>query len=146
MEVICEFIDKHYKVGNCEDVLMLLDCLHIYCDNYLKTKVTSQSDDDYAKEINLISIALSFCIESAQVCSHDNNGIYRSNCYAFRSYKGEEISELLNSRLSYFYFTHQYVFCAMQSVKNLSLQRYQLPVTEDAANVAYLVKHFVSMM
>lgn len=140
MEVICEFIDKHYKVGNCEDVLMLLDCLHIYCDNYLKTKVTSQSDDDYAKEINLISIALSFCIESAQVCSHDNNGIYRSNCYAFRSYKGEEISELLNSRLSYFYFTHQYVFCAMQSVKNLSLQRYQLPVTEDAANVAYLVK------
>lgn len=28
----------------------------------------------------------------------------------------------------------------MQSVKNLSLQRYQLPVTEDAANVAYLVK------
>lgn len=140
MEVICEFIDKHYKVGNCEDVLMLLDCLHIYCDNYLKTKVTSQSDDDYAKEINLISIALSFCIESAQVCSHDNNGIFRSNCYAFRSYKGEEISELLNSRLSYFYFTHQYVFCAMQSVKNLSLQRYQLPVTEDAANVAYLVK------
>lgn len=140
MEVICEFIDKHYKVGNCEDVLMLLDCLHIYCDNYLKTKVTSQSDDDYAKEINLISIALSFCIESAQVCSHDNNGIYRSNCYAFRSYKGEEISELLNSRLSYFYFTHQYVFCAMQSVKNLSLQRYQLPVTENAANVAYLVK------
>lgn len=140
MEVICEFIDKHYKVGNCEDVLMLLDCLHIYCDNYLKTKVTSQSDDDYAKEINLISIALSFCIESAQVCSHDNNGIYRSNCYAFRSYKGEEISELLNSRLSYFYFTHQYVFFAMQSVKNLSLQRYQLPVTEDAANVAYLVK------
>lgn len=140
MEVICEFIDKHYKVGNCEDVLMLLDCLHIYCDNYLKTKVTSQSDDDYAKEINLISIALSFCIESAQVCSHDNNGIYRSNCYAFRSYKCEEISELLNSRLSYFYFTHQYVFCAMQSVKNLSLQRYQLPVTEDAANVAYLVK------
>lgn len=140
MEVICEFIDKHYKVGNCEDVLMLLDCLHIYCDNYLKTKVTSQSDDDYAKEINLISIALSFCIESARVCSHDNNGIYRSNCYAFRSYKGEEISELLNSRLSYFYFTHQYVFCAMQSVKNLSLQRYQLPVTEDAANVAYLVK------
>lgn len=140
MEVICEFIDKHYKVGNCEDVLMLLDCLHIYCDNYLKTKVTSQSDDDYAKEINLISIALSFCIESAQVCSHDNNGIYRSNCYAFRSYKGEEITELLNSRLSYFYFTHQYVFCAMQSVKNLSLQRYQLPVTEDAANVAYLVK------
>lgn len=140
MEVICEFIDKHYKVGNCEDVLMLLDCLHIYCDNYLKTKVTSQSDDDYAKEINLISIALSFCIESAQVCSHDNNGIYRSNCYTFRSYKGEEISELLNSRLSYFYFTHQYVFCAMQSVKNLSLQRYQLPVTEDAANVAYLVK------
>ena len=140
MEVICEFIDKHYKVGNCEDVLMLLDCLHIYCDNYLKTKVTSQSDDDYAKEINLISIALSFCIESAQVCSHDNNGIYRSNCYAFRSYKGEEISELLNSRLSYFYFTHQYVFCAMQSVKNLSLQRYQLPITENAANVAYLVK------
>lgn len=140
MEVICEFIDKHYKVGNCEDVLMLLDCLHIYCDNYLKTKVTSQSDDDYAKEINLISIALSFCIESARVCSHDNNGIYRSNCYAFRPYKGEEISELLNSRLSYFYFTHQYVFCAMQSVKNLSLQRYQLPVTEDAANVAYLVK------
>lgn len=140
MEVICEFIDKHYKVGNCEDVLMLLDCLHIYCDNYLKTKVTSQSDDDYAKEINLISIALSFCIESAQVCSHDNNGIYRSNCYAFRSYKGEEILELLNSRLSYFYFTHQYVFFAMQSVKNLSLQRYQLPVTEDAANVAYLVK------
>lgn len=140
METICEFIDKHYNVGNCEDVLMLLDCLHIYCDNYLKTKVTSQSDDDYAKEINLISIALSFCIESAQVCSHDNNGIYMSNCYAYRTYKVEEITELLNSRLSYFYFTHQYVFFAMQSVKNLSLQRYQLPVTEDAANVAYLVK------
>ncbi len=140
MEVICEFIDKHYKVGNCEDVLMLLDCLHLYCDNCLKTKVKFQPDDDCVKELNLISIALSFCIESAQVCSHDNNGIYRSNCYAFRSYKGEEISELLNSRLSYFYFTHQYVFFAMQSVKNLSLQRYQLPVTEDAANVAYLVK------
>lgn len=140
MEVICEFIDKHYKVGNCEDVLMLLDCLHIYCDNCLKTKVTSQSDDDYAKEINLISIALSFCIESANVSFHENNGIYMSNCYAYRTYKVEEITELLNSRLSYFYFTHQYVFFAMQSVKNLSLQRYQLPVTEDAANVAYLVK------
>lgn len=140
MEVICEFIDKHYKVGNCEDVLMLLDCLHIYCDNYLKTKVTSQPDDDCVKELNLISIALSFCIESANVSFHENNGIYMSNCYAYRTYKVEEITELLNSRLSYFYFTHQYVFFAMQSVKNLSLQRYQLPVTEDAANVAYLVK------
>lgn len=140
MEKICEFIDKHYKVGNCEDVLMLLDCLHLYCDNFLKEKVKSQPDDDCAKEINLISIALSFCIESANVSFHENNGIYRSNCYAYRTYKGEEIAELLNSRLSYFYFTHQYVFFAMQSVKNLSLQRYQLPVTEDAANVAYLVK------
>ncbi len=140
MEVICEFIDKHYKVGNCEDVLMLLDCLHLYCDNYLKTKVKSQPDDDCVKELNLISIALSFCIESANVSFHENNDIYMSNCYAYRTYKVEEITELLNSRLSYFYFTHQYVFCAMQSVKNLSLQRYQLPVTEDAANVAYLVK------
>lgn len=140
MEVICEFIDKHYKVGNCEDVLMLLDCLHLYCDNCLKTKVKSQPDDDCVKELNLISIALSFCIESANVSFHENNGIYMSNCYAYRTYKVEEITELLNSRLSYFYFTHQYVFFAMQSVKNLSLQRYQLPVTEDAANVAYLVK------
>ena len=140
METICEFIDKHYKVGNCEDVLMLLDCLHLYCDNYLKTKVKSKPDDDCAKEINLLAISLSFCIESANVCFHENNGIYRSNCYTYRTYKGEEIAELLNSRLSYFYFTHQYVFFAMQSVKNLSLQRYQLPVTEDAANVAYLVK------
>ena len=140
METICEFIDKHYKVGNCEDVLMLLDCLHLYCDNYLKTKVKSQPDEDCAKELNLIAIALSFCIESANVSFHENNGIYRSNCYTYRTYKGEEIAELLNSRLSYFYFTHQYVFFAMQSVKNLSLQRYQLPVTEDAANVAYLVK------
>lgn len=140
METICDFIDKHYKVGNCEDVLMLLDCLHLYCDNYLKTKDKSQPDDDCAKELNLISIALSFCIESANVSIHENNGIYRSNCYAYRTYKGEEIAELLNSRLAYFYFTHQYVFCAMQSVKNLSLQRYQLPVTEDATNVAYLVK------
>lgn len=140
METICEFIDKHYKVGNCEDVLMLLDCLHLYCDNYLKTKVKSQPDDDCVKELNLISIALSFCIESANVSFHENNDIYMSNCYAYRTYKVEEITELLNSRLSYFYFTHQYVFCAMQSVKNLSLQRYQLPVTEDAANVAYLVK------
>ena len=140
METICEFIDKHYKVGNCEDVLMLLDCLHLYCDNYLKAKVKSQSDDDCVKELNLIAIALSFCIESANVSCHENNGIYRSNCYTYRTYKGEEIAELLNSRLSYFYFTHQYVFFAMQSVKNLSLQRYQLPVTEDAANVAYLVK------
>lgn len=140
MEVICEFIDKHYKVGNCEDVLMLLDCLHLYCDNCLKTKVKFQPDDDCVKELNLISIALSFCIESANVSFHENNGIYMSNCYAYRTYKVEEITELLNSRLSYFYFTHQYVFFAMQSVKNLSLQRYQLPVTEDAANVAYLVK------
>ena len=140
METICEFIDKHYKVGNCEDVLMLLDCLHLYCDNCLKTKVKSQPDDDCVKELNLISIALSFCIESANVSFHENNGIYMSNCYAYRTYKVEEITELLNSRLSYFYFTHQYVFFAMQSVKNLSLQRYQLPVTEDAANVAYLVK------
>lgn len=140
MEVICEFIDKHYKVGNCEDVLMLLDCLHLYCDNCLKTKVKSQPDDDCVKELNLISIALSFCIESANVSFHENNGIYMSNCYAYRTYKVEEITELLNSRLSYFYFTHQYVFFAMQSVKNLSLERYQLPVTEDAANVAYLVK------
>lgn len=140
METICEFIDKHYKVGNCEDVLMLLDCLHLYCDNYLKTKVKSQPDDDCVKELNLISIALSFCIESANVSFHENNDIYMSNCYAYRTYKVEEITELLNSRLSYFYFTHQYVFFAMQSVKNLSLQRYQLPVTEDAANVAYLVK------
>lgn len=140
MEVICEFIDKHYKVGNCEDVLMLLDCLHLYCDNCLKTKVKSQPDDDCVKKLNLISIALSFCIESANVSFHENNGIYMSNCYAYRTYKVEEITELLNSRLSYFYFTHQYVFFAMQSVKNLSLQRYQLPVTEDAANVAYLVK------
>lgn len=140
MEVICEFIDKHYKVGNCEDVLMLLDCLHLYCDNCLKTKVKSQPDDDCVKELNLISIALSFCIESANVSFHENNDIYMSNCYAYRTYKVEEITELLNSRLSYFYFTHQYVFCAMQSVKNLSLQRYQLPVTENAANVAYLVK------
>lgn len=140
METICEFIDKHYKVGNCEDVLMLLDCLHIYCDNYLKTKVKSQPDDDCVKELNLISIALSFCIESANVSFHENNSIYMSNCYAYRTYKVEEITELLNSRLSYFYFTHQYVFFAMQSVKHLSLQRYQLPVTEDAANVAYLVK------
>ena len=140
METICEFIDKHYKVGNCEDVLMLLDCLHIYSDNYLKAKVKSQPDDDCAKEINLIAIALSFCIESTNVSFHENNGIYRSNCYTYRTYKGEEIAELLNSRLSYFYFTHQYVFFAMQSVKNLSLQCYQLPVTEDAANVAYLVK------
>ena len=140
METICEFIDKHYKVGNCEDVLMLLDCLHLYCDNCLKTKVKSQPDDDCVKELNLISIALSFCIESANVSFHENNGIYMSNCYAYRTYKGEEIAELLNSRLSYFYFTHQYVFFAMQSVKNLSLQRYQLPVTENAANVAYLVK------
>lgn len=140
METICEFIDKHYKVGNCEDVLMLLDCLHLYCDNCLKTKVKSQPDDDCVKELNLISIALSFCIESANVSFHENNGIYMSNCYAYRTYKVEEMTELLNSRLSYFYFTHQYVFFAMQSVKNLSLQRYQLPVTEDAANVAYLVK------
>lgn len=140
METICEFIDKHYKVGNCEDVLMLLDCLHLYCDNCLKTKVKFQPDDDCVKELNLISIALSFCIESANVSFHENNGIYMSNCYAYRTYKVEEITELLNSRLSYFYFTHQYVFFAMQSVKNLSLQRYQLPVTEDAANVAYLVK------
>lgn len=140
METICEFIDKHYKVGNCEDVLMLLDCLHLYCDNCLKTKVKSQPDDDCVKELNLISIALSFCIESANVSFHENNGIYMSNCYAYRTYKVEEITELLNSRLSYFYFTHQYVFFAMQSVKNLSLQRYLLPVTEDAANVAYLVK------
>lgn len=140
METICEFIDKHYKVGNCEDVLMLLDCLHLYCGNCLKTKVKSQPDDDCVKELNLISIALSFCIESANVSFHENNGIYMSNCYAYRTYKVEEITELLNSRLSYFYFTHQYVFFAMQSVKNLSLQRYQLPVTEDAANVAYLVK------
>ncbi len=140
METICEFIDKHYKVGNCEDVLMLLDCLHLYCDNCLKTKVKSQPDDDCVKELNLISIALSFCIESANVSFHENNGIYMSNCYAYRTYKVEEITELLNSRLSYFYFTHQYVFFAMQSAKNLSLQRYQLPVTEDAANVAYLVK------
>lgn len=140
METICEFIDKHYKVGNCEDVLMLLDCLHLYCDNCLKTKVKSQPDDDCVKELNLISIALSFCIESANVSFHENNSIYMSNCYAYRTYKVEEITELLNSRLSYFYFTHQYVFFAMQSVKNLSLQRYQLPVTEDAANVAYLVK------
>lgn len=140
METICEFIDKHYKVGNCEDVLMLLDCLHLYCDNCLKTKVKSQPDDDCVKELNLISIALSFCIESANVSFHENNDIYMSNCYAYRTYKVEEITELLNSRLSYFYFTHQYVFFAMQSVKNLSLQRYQLPVTEDAANVAYLVK------
>lgn len=140
METICEFIDKHYKVGNCEDVLMLLDCLHLYCDNCLKTKVKSQPDDDCVKELNLISIALSFCIESANVSFYENNGIYMSNCYAYRTYKVEEITELLNSRLSYFYFTHQYVFFAMQSVKNLSLQRYQLPVTEDAANVAYLVK------
>ena len=140
METICEFIDKHYKVGNCEDVLMLLDCLHLYCDNCLKTKVKSQPDDDCVKELNLISIALSFCIESANVSFHENNGIYMSNCYAYRTYKVEEITELLNSRLSYFYFTHQYVFFAMQSVKNLSLQCYQLPVTEDAANVAYLVK------
>lgn len=140
METICEFIDKHYKVGNCEDVLMLLDCLHLYCDNCLKTKVKSQPDYDCVKELNLISIALSFCIESANVSFHENNGIYMSNCYAYRTYKVEEITELLNSRLSYFYFTHQYVFFAMQSVKNLSLQRYQLPVTEDAANVAYLVK------
>ncbi len=140
MGTICEFIDKHYKVGNCEDVLMLLDCLHLYCDNCLKTKVKSQPDDDCVKELNLISIALSFCIESANVSFHENNGIYMSNCYAYRTYKVEEITELLNSRLSYFYFTHQYVFFAMQSVKNLSLQRYQLPVTEDAANVAYLVK------
>lgn len=140
METICEFIDKHYKVGNCEDVLMLLDCLHLYCDNCLKTKVKSQPDDDCVKELNLISIALSFCIESANVSFHENNGIYMSNCYAYRTYKVEEITELLNFRLSYFYFTHQYVFFAMQSVKNLSLQRYQLPVTEDAANVAYLVK------
>lgn len=140
METICEFIDKHYKVGNCEDVLMLLDCLHLYCDNYLKTKVKSQPDDDCAKEINLLAIALSFCIESANVSCHENNGIYRSNCYTYRIYKGEEIAELLNSRLSYFYFTHQYVFFAMQSVKNLSLQCYKLPITEDAANVAYLVK------
>lgn len=140
METICEFIDKLYKVGNCEDVLMLLDCLHLYCDNCLKTKVKSQPDDDCVKELNLISIALSFCIESANVSFHENNGIYMSNCYAYRTYKVEEITELLNSRLSYFYFTHQYVFFAMQSVKNLSLQRYQLPVTEDAANVAYLVK------
>lgn len=140
METICEFIDKHYKVGNSEDVLMLLDCLHLYCDNSLKAKVKSQPDDDCVKEINLISIALSFCIESANVSIHENNGIYRSNCYANRTYKGEEIAELLKSRLSYFYFTHQYVFFAMQSVKNLSLQRYLLPVTEDAANVAYLVK------
>ena len=140
METICEFIDKHYKVGNCEDVLMLLDCLHLYCDNYLKTKVKSQPDDDCAKEINLLAIALSFCIESSNVSCHENNGIYRSNCYTYRTYKGEEIAELLNSRLSYFYFTHQYVFFAMQSVKKMSLQRYQLPVTEDAANVAYLVK------
>lgn len=140
METICEFIDKHYKVGSCEDVLMLLDCLHLYCDNCLKTKVKSQPDDDCVKELNLISIALSFCIESANVSFHENNGIYMSNCYAYRTYKVEEITELLNSRLSYFYFTHQYVFFAMQSVKNLSLQRYQLPVTEDAANVAYLVK------
>lgn len=140
METICEFIDKHYKVGNCEDVLMLLDCLHLYCDNCLKIKVKSQPDDDCVKELNLISIALSFCIESANVSFHENNDIYMSNCYAYRTYKVEEITELLNSRLSYFYFTHQYVFFAMQSVKNLSLQRYQLPVTEDAANVAYLVK------
>lgn len=140
METICEFIDKHYKVGNCEDVLMLLDCLHLYCDNCLKTKVKSQPDDDCVKELNLISIALSFCIESANVSFHENNGIYMSNCYAYRTYKVEEITELLNSRLSYFYFTHQYVFFSMQSVKNLSLQRYQLPVTEDATNVAYLVK------
>lgn len=140
METICEFIDKHYKVGNCEDVLMLLDCLHLYCGNCLKTKVKSQPDDDCVKELNLISIALSFCIESANVSFHENNGIYMSNCYTYRTYKVEEITELLNSRLSYFYFTHQYVFFAMQSVKNLSLQRYQLPVTEDAANVAYLVK------
>lgn len=140
METICEFIDKHYKVGNCEDVLMLLDCLHLYCDNCLKTKLKSQPDDDCVKELNLMSIALSFCIESANVSFHENNGIYMSNCYAYRTYKVEEITELLNSRLSYFYFTHQYVFFAMQSVKNLSLQRYQLPVTEDAANVAYLVK------
>lgn len=140
MEAICEFIERHYKVGNCEDVLMLLDCLHLYCDNYLKAKVKSQPDDDCAKELNLISIALSFCIESANVSFHENNGIYRSNSYTYRTYKGEEIAELLNSRLSYFYFTHQYVFGAMQSVKKLSLQRYKLPVTEDAANVAYLVK------
>lgn len=110
METICEFIDKHYKVGNCEDVLMLLDCLHLYCDNCLKTKVKSQPDDDCVKELNLISIALSFCIESANVSFHENNGIYMSNCYAYRTYKVEEITELLNSRLSYFYFTHQYVF------------------------------------
>ena len=140
MEDICFFIDNNYKVGNCEDALIILDCLHLYCNNYLKPKVQSIIRFDRSQELNLIGIALSFCIETAKVALHDNNGIYKSKSLGFSSYKKDEIFELINSRLALFYFTHQYVFDEVIQLRSEANLTYSFPVTEDAANVAYLVK------
>lgn len=140
MEGICYFIDNNYKVGNCEDALIILDCLHLYSNNYLKPKVQSLIKFDRSQELNLIGIALSFCVETAKVALHNNNGIYKSKSLGFSSYKNDEICELINSRLALFYFTHQYVFYEATNLRTEANLTYSFPVTEDAANVAYLVK------
>lgn len=140
MEDICFFIDNLYKVGNCEDALIILDCLHLYCNNYLKNKVQSIIRFDHSQALNLIGIALSFCIETAKVALQNNNGIYKSKSLGFSSYKKDEIFELINSRLALFYFTHQYVFHEVIQLRSEANLSYSFPVTEDAANVSYLVK------